>query len=298
MFMWFIFALVSIFSWGTADLFYKKANKPDDDTSHLKTVIMVGLVMGLHAFYVLLTSSEPYRFVYILNYLPVSSMYILSMAIGYAGLRYIELSIASPVQNTSGAITALLTFFFLGQKMTPLQFGAVFLISVGLVVLGILENQDVDDQDLVDQKEVSRYRVGAVALVLPVLYALVDALGTFFDAYFLTGIMTEQQANVSYELTFFICAVLVFLYLIFVKKEKIQIRTQGDNLFAAGFETFVQFFYVYAMAQNAVIVAPLISSYSMVSVLLSRIFLKEKLKKSQYLMITVILVGIVILGIE
>ena len=126
--MWFIFALISIFSWGTADLFYKKANKPNDDTSHLKTVIMVGMVMGLHAIFVLLTSSEPYHFIYILKYLPVSSMYILSMTIGYAGLRYIELSIASPVQNTSGAITALLTFFFLGQRMSPLQFGAGFII--------------------------------------------------------------------------------------------------------------------------------------------------------------------------
>ena len=296
--MWFIFALISIFSWGAADLFYKKANKPNDDTSHLKTVIMVGMVMGLHAIFVLLTSSEPYHFIYILKYLPVSSMYILSMTIGYAGLRYIELSIASPVQNTSGAITALLTFFFLGQRMSPLQFGAVFIISVGLVALGILEGNDAEEIEELGVKEVSRYRVGAVALALPILYAIVDALGTFFDAYFLTGIMTEQQANVSYELTFFICAILVFGYLIFIKKEKIRLSEQKDNALAAGFETFGQFFYVYAMAQNAVIVAPLISSYSMVSVLLSRIFLKEKLKKSQYLMIFIILIGIFILGME
>ena len=166
------------------------------------------------------------------------------------------------------------------------------------MALGILEGNDAEEIEELGVKEVSRYRVGAVALALPILYAIVDALGTFFDAYFLTGIMTEQQANVSYELTFFICAILVLSYLIFIKKEKIRLSEQKDNALAAGFETFGQFFYVYAMAQNAVIVAPLISSYSMVSVLLSRIFLKEKLKKSQYLMIFIILIGIFILGME
>ena len=32
----------------------------------------------------------------IVTYLPVSLLYILSMALGYMGLRYIELSISSP----------------------------------------------------------------------------------------------------------------------------------------------------------------------------------------------------------
>ena len=252
--------------------------------------------MGLHAFYVLATSSEPYHPIYILRYLPVSAMYILSMTIGYAGLRYIELSIASPIQNTSGAISALLTFFVLGQRMGRLQFAAVLVISVGLVGLGILEGETEEAQE--GEPVDSQYKTGLVALALPILYAVVDALGTFLDGYMLSGVMTEQQANVSYELTFLICGVLSFLYLTFFKGEKIRLRDQKDNLLAAGFETFGQFFYVYAIALNAVVVAPLISAYSMVSVLLSRIFLKEKLKGSQYFMIALIMVGIIILGME
>ena len=83
-----------------------------------------------------------------------------------------------------------------------------------------------------------------------------------------------------------------------IKKEKVTLREQKDNGLAALFETLGQFFYVYAMAMNAVVVAPLISSYSMVSVLLSRIFLKEKLTRGQYVMIVFILIGIFLLGIE
>ena len=50
---WFIPAIVATLAWGTADLFYKKGADPADKYSYLKTVIMVGLIMGLHAVYVL-----------------------------------------------------------------------------------------------------------------------------------------------------------------------------------------------------------------------------------------------------
>lgn len=297
--MWFTFALISVLAWGTADLFYKKGNQPGDPTSHWKTVIMVGLAMGLHAFYVLATSSEPYHPINIIRYFPVSAMYILSMTIGYAGLRYIELSISSPIQNSSGAVSALLTFLILGQTMTPVQFFAVVLISIGIILLGVFERQLALEERMLNKEKVERkYRIGALALVLPILYAVIDALGTFLDGYMLNTQMTEQQANVSYELTFFICAILAYVYVRFIRKEKLTLRGQADNAAAAVFETLGQFFYVYAMASNAVVVAPLISSYSMVSVVLSRIFLKEKLSAKQYGVIAMIMVGIFILGFE
>lgn len=62
-------------------------------------------------------------------------------------------------------------------------------------------------------------------------------------------------------------------------------------------ETAGQFFYVYAMSANAVIVAPLIAAYSVFSVIFSRIFLKEKLKWKQYVVIGIVMAGIILLGI-
>jgi len=52
------------------------------------------------------------------------------------------------------------------------------------------------------------------------------------------------------------------------------------------------------MAKNAIIAAPVIASYSAFSVLLSRIFLKEKLTRSQYLMILIVMLGIALLAIS
>ncbi|MPM41332.1 hypothetical protein SDC9_87984 [bioreactor metagenome] len=297
--MWFLFAIVSVLAWGTADLFYKKGSDPKDKYSYLKIVIMVGAVMGIHAMYVLLTSGVVYEPRNMITYLPVSALYILSMAVGYAGLRFLELSISSPVQNSSGAISGLLTFIFLGQSMTGIQFFAVGLITVGVILLSVFEQRFAESERKENKEMVDRkYKYGAIALLFPLGYALIDSLGTFADAWVFDRGMDEMQANISYELTWLIVAVLAWVYLVWIKKETFALRDQKDRGLAAIFETLGQFFYVFAISANAVIVAPLISSYSMVSVILSRIFLKEKLTAKQYAVIAMIMVGIFILGFE
>lgn len=52
-----------------------------------------------------------------------------------------------------------------------------------------------------------------------------------------------------------------------------------------------------ALADKAEIAAPIISSGCIVSVLLARIFLKEKLTWKQYIFIGLVIAGIVVLGI-
>jgi len=297
--MWFLFAIVSVLAWGTADLFYKKGSDPKDKYSYLKIVIMVGAVMGIHAVYVMLTSGVAYEPINMITYLPVSALYILSMAVGYAGLRFLELSISSPVQNSSGAISGLMTFIFLGQSMTGIQFFAVGLITIGVILLSVFEQRFAEaerkeNKEMIDRK----YKYGAIALLFPLGYAFIDSLGTFADAWVFDRGMDEMQANISYELTWLIVAVLAWIYLVLIKKETFALRDQKDRGLAAIFETLGQFFYVFAISANAVIVAPLISSYSMVSVILSRIFLKEKLTAKQYAVIAMIMVGIFILGFE
>lgn len=303
--MWFLPALVTTIAWGTADLFYKKGADPADRFSYLKTVIMVGIVMGLHALYVIVFEGLSYDPSFLIKYLPVSFFYILSMAVGYAGLRFLELSISSPVQNSSGAIAGLLTFLFLGQRMTGIQFGAVFLITAGVILLGVFEQQLAEQERMMKKEVVDRkYKYGAIALLFPLMYALLDSLGTFADAWFFDQYASiddgtlEMQANVSYEFTWLIVAALVFIYVVLVKKQSFKPKDQTSRGLAAIFETIGQFFYVSAISSNAVVVAPMISSYSVVSIILSRIFLKEKLTTKQYAAIGAIIVGIIILSIE
>ena len=298
--MWFIPAIITVLAWGTADLFYKKGNNPKETHSALRTVIMVGLVMGLHAIlYMMLYKGITFEWLNLIKYLPVSFMYIISMALGYVGLRYIELSVSSPISNSSGAVSAMLTFLLLGGKMSAIQFFAVALISVGIFLLSVFEKQEAD-AELASKGTVveSKYRKGILAIIFPILYCIIDGMGTFLDGYYLETkqIMSEDQALISYELTFLFVGLACWAYLKVIKGESIIFSKEKNRLLAAGFETLGQFFYVGAIATNAIIVAPLISSYSIISVIWSRIFLKEKLSVKQYLVIAMIMVAIAILG--
>ena len=207
--MWLLFALLTTFSWAFADLFYKKGAEPTDKTSHIKTVIMVGLVMGIHAFAYMIINNIHFSPVRLITYFPVSFMYILSMTVGYIGLRYIELSISSPVQNSSGMVTAILIFIFFDHTLNTLESSAIVIITAGIIALAILEKR-VSNQTLIfDEHEKKKYQRSFIALIFPILYCIIDGLGTFADAVYLDelSLITEDDALLAYEFTFLICEI-------------------------------------------------------------------------------------------
>ena len=87
---WLFFSIATALLWGTAELFYKKGAQPDEKYSHLKISVWVGVVMGAHAIYTLLTQDIGYNPANLLIYLPVSLFYIFSMTFSYFGMRFLE----------------------------------------------------------------------------------------------------------------------------------------------------------------------------------------------------------------
>ena len=130
--MWFWFSLIALICWSGSDLFSKiGCQDADDKYSHLKMVMAVGLVMGLHAAYEIFINGTEINGNIILTYLPVSLLYISSMTIGYIGLRYIELSISSPICNSSGALVAVLALATGGLgELVPAQLWYAWASSV------------------------------------------------------------------------------------------------------------------------------------------------------------------------
>ena len=296
--MWFPLSLLAMLCWSFSDLFSKIGSRPEDKYSHWKMVMAVGLVMGLHAAYEIFVGHVPIDMQVILSYLPASLLYISSMILGYAGLRYIELSVSSPICNSSGALAAILCFLFLQQTLAGGQLCGVILVCLGVIGLGVVESRE--NLELKEERRQSqnvKYQRSFLALLLPLLYCLLDAAGTFADAFILdTGILAEEPANVAYELTFLFMGILAFIYVKLIKRQLLLPRREGPKLVAALFETAGQFAYVFAISANAIAAAPVICAYCMVSVLWSRIFLKEKLSWKHYLMILLTVAGIVIMG--
>lgn len=299
--MWFWLSLIALLCWSGSDLFSKIGCRDAfDKYSHLKMVMAVGLVMGLHAAYEIFVGGTVVTPSILLTYLPVSALYILSMTIGYVGLRYIELSISSPICNSSGALVAVIYFITGGiASVNHWQLVAVAFVCVGVVGLGIVEAHE-DDTLRAKRQEASnhKYSKSWVAIALPVIYCLLDAAGTFADSLVLHT-LNEDSANVAYELTFLLCGIACFVYVVLIKKDRLIPKMEGPKYIGAVCETAGQFAYIYAIGdeQHVAFAAPIISAYCVASVVWSRIFLKEKLSVKHYLTIGMVIVGIVILGL-
>lgn len=297
---WFWFAILTLLCWSGSDFFSKiGCRDAKDKYSQFKMVIAVGLVMGLHAAYEIFVGGVEISFAVIWTYLPVSMLYILSMTLGYVGLRYIELSISSPICNASGALVAVIAIVTgTAEPMEFPQYLAIALACAGVIGLGFVEANE-DEQLRAARQEASNYKYAKswLALALPIAYCLLDAAGTFADDLVLET-LNEDSANVAYELTFLAAGIFCFVYTVIIKKQKLIPRAEGPKYVGAAFETVGQFTYIMALASGeAALAAPIISSYCMASVLWSRLFLKEKLSWKHYVCIAVTFAGILIMGI-
>ena len=144
--MWLFFALATTLIWGLAELFYKKGARPDEKYAHLKICVCVGFIMGIHATFTLITGGIGYNPANLINYLPVSLCYIISMAFSFFGMRFIEESISDPIENTSGAICSLLAVIILGETIAIGSAVAIVIIVIGILGIGFLDNTGDTDR--------------------------------------------------------------------------------------------------------------------------------------------------------
>ncbi len=323
--MYFIFALIALLCWSGSDLFSKKGTDEKDSNSHWKVTFAVGLIMGIHFIITLIggaiidanggpdavpkfvaslfyTDFQILDFVY---YLPVAGLYILAMVLGYIGLRYIELSISSPICNCSGSLALLLCaiiFPIIGAD--AIEFNAftiigVVAITLGIIGVGVVDNKENEELKILRRQESNRkYTKSILAFLLPIAYLIIDALGTVGDEVFFHYVdISDYSANSSFELTFFLLAIFAFVWVQFIKKDKVFAK-KGSAVYLGGLcETIGQVFYMAVMFADYEIGMPIISAYCVVSVLWSRIFLKEKLSWKHYLAIGITIAGIILLGI-
>ncbi len=297
---WFWLSIIALLCWSGSDFFSKiGCRDASDKYSQNKMVTAVGVIMGIHAAFEIFVGGVEISWQVIWTYLPVSLLYIGSMTLGYVGLRYIELSISSPICNASGALVAIIAIVSgTAEKMAAAQYIAIFLACAGVIGLGFVEANE-DDELRAARQEASNYKYAKswLALALPIAYCILDAAGTFADDLVLET-LNEDSANVAYELTFLAAGIVSFIYTVVIKKQKLLPKAEGPKYVGAAFETAGQLAYIYALASGeSALAAPIIASYCMVSVLWSRLFLKEKLSWKHYTCILVTFAGILIMGI-
>ena len=312
---WLLLIFSCIILWGITDILYKKSSDYNDPLSQYKAFVWLGMVMGLAGAIMAICSDTLRDSIMMvkdnLYLIPLCIFYALALFFGLLGAKHLDASVVSPLENIDGAITAIILymFFFLtGRSHVTDSIGIMDIIgtvaiTTGVIFLGIQEHK-LSKQEMNLEEDKKKHRLGALALIFPIIYNLVDAVSMVA-----VGITVSEETEVAIpdidffifeSLGFLVVAICMWLYMLIAKKYKYNPFKKEElvRCGAATSETLGTMTYIFAVASNPILTAPITSSYCLVTVVLARIFLKERLTKKQYLSVAFVIVGIVLLGIS
>lgn len=311
---WLLFTLSCIILWGITDILYKKSSNYNDPLSQYKTFVWIGIVMAPAGVIMAICSDTLLDSIMMvkdnLYLIPLCVFYAIALFFGLLGAKHLDASVVSPLENIDGAMAAIILYFFflftgrshITDKIGLVQLVGTVAIVVGVVLLGIQE-QTLSKQEAHLSEDKKRHRLGALALIFPIVYNLVDAVSMVA-----VGITVSEETEVAIpdidffifeSLGFVIVAICMWLYMLIVKKYKYNPFKKEElvRCGAATGETFGTMTYIFAVAGNPILTAPITSSYCLVTIVLARIFLKERLTKKQYLSLAFLVIGIALLGV-
>ena len=242
---------------------------------------------------------------------PLCIFYTIALFFGLLGKKHLDASVVSPLENIDGAMAAIILYFFflftgrshVTDSINVVNMVATVSIVVGVVLIGIQEHKlSKQDYDLEEDKK--KHRLGALALIFPIIYNLVDAISMVA-----LGITVSEEAEVALpdidffifeSLGFVVVAIFIWLYM-YIFKNFIYNPFKKEELVrfaAATGETFGTMAYILAVGKNPILTAPISSSYCLVTIVLARIFLKERLTKKQYMSLAFLVIGIALLALS
>ena len=312
---WLLLTLSCIILWGITDILLKKSLDYSDPLSQFKTFIWIGLVMALAGGIMGICSDtlpDSIRMVGDNLYLiPLCIFYVIALFFGILGTKHLEASVVSPLENIDGAIAAIILYIFflftdsthLTDKIDVVDVVGTVAIVVGVVLLGIQEQKlSKQEINLTDNKK--KHRLGALALIFPIVYNLVDAASMVA-----MGVTVSGETEVSIpdiDFFFFECVgftvgtIFVWLYLLIAKKYVYNPfkKTELSRCGAGVGDSLGTMAFTFAVGINPILTAPITSSYCLVTIILARIFLKERLTRKQYLSLSFVVAGIALLGIS
>ena len=313
--MWFLFAVAATFAWGLEEVFLKGGTDENDSLSHHRLTACRGLIMGITGLCLLPFSESGLPLPQLLwtnkLFLLIPTMYAVSLLLANNTYRYLDASVNAPIQGSSGAFPPiiLIIWYVLAGKINSIWDEISYLdLLATIIIIGASIGLAVIQQKLADgdlQTETGKkVRLGALAFVFPLIFCLADATDTV-----LCGVMLDDQIGhglgsfdyvILYLLTFGVIGFGSWLRLLQAEGKPYNMFRKSEMQKLAGglMETIAESLYVFGMAEKPTLVAPIIASYPIISVFLSRIILKEKLLPRQYACVAVVIVGILMLGVS
>jgi drug/metabolite transporter (DMT)-like permease len=279
-----LFGIIAMLSWGIADFFAAKAVRK---TSVFKVYFWIQAVnlAALMVIFLLFFRFPALSFSTVILILITGLIGVVSILAFYKGLQVGTVSIVSPIAASYAVVTVLLSLIFLNETLTSLQAIAVSMVILG-AVLTSFKFHDLIKLRLKKFAKGVKYAVIAM-LAWGVLFVLLDILvsqlGWFLPVFliviievvYLLAYSGTMKKSISFPKNIVLFVILVGIL------EAIAFLSFGYGI------TF----------EHTAILAPIISAFPAVTIILARIFFREILDINQKLGIVSILAGLVLLSI-
>jgi transporter family protein len=277
-----VFGLFAMLAWGVGDFFMKLAA---DKFGTLRTQF-VQFIFGLIIALILIYSFFPvpeFRWTHqlILLFIPFSILNIGGLLAYIEALRRGPVSLVAPISSIYPIITAVLSVIFLKEYITFIQWIAIFIVVAGVMLTSF-----------------SSFKKKASLSGIPFAIASFLMWGVLFVLF--KPIVVQMGPILPSLIVDAIGLVLLPIWL--MQRGELSIPKVTINRWAALMLTVVilglayPIFAIGLRISNASIITAISSTYPAVIIILSVIFLKEKLHWWQILGIFTIIIGMVLLG--
>jgi drug/metabolite transporter (DMT)-like permease len=279
---------LSMLGWGIGDFLAAKSSRKIGFISTLFFIQIIGFFLASVYFslnFSTLNINSLSRF--FITLFSASFLILVATLAFYKGLEKGKVSLVSPISSSFPIITVILSVIFLGEVLKPNQIIAIFLISLGIVLASI------------NIKELTKIK--KITIFLGVKEGLITMLGWGIGFF----LIVNPSKNLGWFLSMFtirlFILILLTIYLI-LSKHSLKTNFYKSFLFLllfAGVLTLVaDFSYSFGVhSEYASIVAPVSASYPLVTIILAKIFLKEKLALNQIFGIVSVIVGLILISI-
>jgi len=280
--------LLSMFGWGTSDFLAAKSSRR---IGYLLTYFwtqLVAFLIALIYFWIKLPTLNINNIPqYLIFLLPAGFLFLVGTLAFYKGLTEGQVSLVSPIGASWAMITVVLSVVFFKEVLQTNQIVAIILIISGIILVS------VNLKELLKIKRLTLLggiKEGLIAMLawgisLFLMVPVSKALGWFLPVFALK----------LFGLLFLV------IYTMFSKKSlKIDLQIPLlILLFLIGFLDIIAFFaYSFGVEREyASIVAPVAASFPLVTIILARIFLKEKIVFNQALGIAGVIAGLILISI-
>ena len=287
--MWLYYCLLSTVIWGFVAIAIKKCSNNEP-----KKIAIMGMLI-YHCTMILVSLIINPQIIERLNFIDIIKMSpgIIIQSIGFycsiSAIKYGKVAITSSIQRTQVIVTFLLGILILKEKFTILQ----LIISGILVTLSIMIARDKkNDEEEINKKAKQKAIIYSWGVVL--FYGISD----FINKIYITEYHSPLYVIFNYAI---IIIIGIFAYCLITKNWNYidirKINNKGYFILQSLLDVSSSIFNRFALLDGNVSIVSVISTSSIIiTMLASRLILKEKISWKKYLMILGIFICVLVLS--